>query len=154
MFNWIITFFKKLFGFVTLDPTIAVDTSPPPPEAPVVPGVEATPVVIPTVTLDEPVVSDEEALATLESTEEDLPKGVRLIDGERYFWSAITGWTKSPTTVPKQVDPLDISQGPPFAWNMAGQIGQPRHKPDDWTEKGPDYDKEAYNRKYFPDFYE
>ena len=139
MLNWIITFFKKLFGFVTLQPP-STDVKPEPDSE--IAGLE----------LDEDshVVSDEEALETLESTqEEELPKGIRLIDGERYFWSAITGWTKSPTseTYPQQVKGTPI-EGPPFAWNLAGQIGQPRYKPDDWTEKGPDYDRDAYRAKH------
>lgn len=134
MFNWIITFFKKLFGFVTLQPP-STDVKPEPDSE--ITGLEL----------------DEEALETLESTqEEELPEGIRLIDGERYFWSAITGWTKSPTseTYPQQFEGTPI-EGPPFAWNLAGAIGQPRYKPDDWEEKGPDYDGAAYNAKYFPD---
>lgn len=148
MFKWIIEFFKKLFGFVTLDPTIAVDTTTSPP------------LVIVTVIDDEPVVSDEEALETLESTIVDveladlppteLPDGFRLVDGVVHFWSGLTGWTPVPDKIPEShgEDFKALYQGPPFAWNLAGQIGQPRYKPDDWTEKGPDYDRDAYRAKH------
>jgi len=101
MFAKIIAFFKKLFGFVTLHqpPSTYIPYVKPEPDSDIAEE-------------EEHVVSDEEALETLESTEEELPKGIRLIDGVKHFWSGLQGWTPVPEIYPgKELDPFLANMG-------------------------------------------
>ena len=61
-----------------------------------------------------------------------------------------TGTTTAPTTAAAGSAVTDFRSGQNTAnpWNMAGQAGQPRWKPDDWDTAGRDYDRKAYNQKY------
>jgi hypothetical protein len=61
-----------------------------------------------------------------------------------------TGTTTAPTTAAAGSAVTDFRSGQNTAnpWNMAGQAGQPRWKPDDWDTAGKDYDRKAYNQKY------
>jgi len=109
-----------------------------------------------------PIEDEEEYTATVEAILAERPEeepvvevaednpNIRIINGVRHFWSALMGWTPVPLNAPGNhgADFKSSYEGPPFEWNMAGQIGQPRYKPDDWEEKGPAYDRSAYDKKY------
>ena len=140
MWTFIVNLFRKLFGFPAEEDTVTVinedgkhvdvpisDVTPPPP-APTVPDVEATPVVVTPVEVEtEPVVEVVEKRedgryhytdAIGEEKSSSYP--IRVINGVPHFFSGLQGWTPVPNVVDRSDDPLLGPSAPSSGINYYG----------------------------------